>query len=857
MMKSFILLALVPQVSPSPVPIQCRAAFGKNQNPMLQKLITISPSQINDGYCDCPLDGIDEPNTSACSGSIDGGWAGVLPKYKPTDEKAAQISNYFVCHQQPNLKLPLSRVNDGICDCCDGSDEVLSTTTTSTSSPTATTCPDICDIVLAAEREAKQKVINDYNIGSQKRLDSISQYKQWYTDSETKVEQMKNVELNTMEREYHDTIKKIKDSKYALAVNWMTTIDTTVNQQIFIKELFSIDEYDSSNLSSFIIGLCKLSGELSNDNVANDRCVAFDRASLDLGYLWEYGSSSDSDELPDYTTVGDDIPNLIAYAEKIILRLDGKDTFKDRVKTNNKKVDKRSADHRPEDSSGDDPYGDDWHDEHDYHYDDDYVENDDEFDKYNEESVEDEGDATEDKDEEEDTEGCDKMCPMDVYECPNGSFKSRDPCNDCNFEQCEGEDDKQLSANERLLKSLLDDVPLDRSLFKKQSDMLLKKISVFEEEAKEAAEEAAKNTDADDEGNDESSSEVDNETTEEADNGIDPMAYRMVKTNIKKHLANISRGETAARSTARFIASMIDREGDQALQVALRQLAIMTIYHSCVSVEDLAELIFSTAKTLRSAADDSPCPTSWDTMCSPSTKQSEYPPLFIVEAAQRRCEQRSISGVCPVVAQVDDEVDIPASISDGYYNYYAPQTCNPDDGVTKHFTSIDSLHQKPTEIKALNKQKDDIDRKKKSLTKKIEDLERDLVGGDGGNSKYGVGGELYSMRDTCFKVESGKYEYETCIFGKATQRDIGQSSGGTNLGNYEKIDFENGVRTLKWGGGTKCWNGPVRSAEVEVTCGAETKLLTANEPDTCRYVLTMESPIACDDTFKKTRVNTK
>jgi len=827
---------------------------------MLQKLITISPSQINDGYCDCPLDGIDEPNTSACSGSIDGGWAGVSSKYKSTDEKAAQISSYFVCHQQPNLKLPLSRVNDGICDCCDGSDEVPSTTTTSTSSTITNKCPDNCDVVLAAEREARQKVINDYNIGSQKRLDSISQYKQWYADSESKVEQMKNVELNTMEREYHDTIKKIKDSKYALAINWMTTIDTTVNQNIFIKELFSIDEYDSSNLSSFIIGLCKISGELSNENVANDRCVAFDRASLDIGYLWEYGSSDD-EELPNYTTVGDDIPDLIAYTEKIILRLDGKDTVKDRVKSNNKKVDKRPADPLL-DSSGDDPYGDDWHDEHDYHYDDDYVERDDEFDEYNEESVEDEGDATEEKDEEEDTEGCDMICPMDVHECPDGKFKSRDPCNDCDFEQCEGGDDKQLSANERLLKSLLDDVPLDRSLFKKQSDMLLKKISVFEEEAKEAAEEAAESAaEADgegDNGDDESSKGAEDITEEEeaSSNEVDPMAYRMVKTSIKKHLANIYRGETAARSTARFIASMIDREGDQALQIALRQLAIMTIYHSCVSVEDLAELIFSTAKSLRSAADDSPCPTSWDAMCSPSTKQSEYPPSFIVEAAQRRCKQRSTSGVCPLVAQVDNEVDIPASISDGYYNYYAPQTCNSDDGMTKHFTSIDSLHQKPTEIKDLNKQKDDIDRKKKSLTKKIEDLERDLVGGEGGNSKYGVGGELYSMRDTCFKVESGKYEYETCIFGKATQRDIGQTSGGTNLGNYEKIEFENGVRTLKWGGGTKCWNGPVRSAEVEVTCGAETKLLTANEPDTCRYVFTMESPIGCDDTFKKTHVNT-
>jgi hypothetical protein len=30
---------------------------------------------INDGYCDCPLDGKDEPDTEACSGS--NGWPGL------------------------------------------------------------------------------------------------------------------------------------------------------------------------------------------------------------------------------------------------------------------------------------------------------------------------------------------------------------------------------------------------------------------------------------------------------------------------------------------------------------------------------------------------------------------------------------------------------------------------------------------------------------------------------------------------------------------------------------------------------------------------------------------------------------
>ena len=107
------------------------------------------------------------------------------------------------------------------------------------------------------------------------------------------------------------------------------------------------------------------------------------------------------------------------------------------------------------------------------------------------------------------------------------------------------------------------------------------------------------------------------------------------------------------------------------------------------------------------------------------------------------------------------------------------------------------------------------------------------------------------MRDTCHKIESGKYEYELCIFGKATQRDIGQKSGGTNLGSWYKVQTDDdGQRTLLWHKGTKCWNGPMRSAEVVVTCGRLTKILTADEPETCRYVFTMESPIACDEKFK-------
>lgn len=66
--------------------------------------ILLEIDQINDGICDCP-DGSDEPGTGACGAS----------------------GPQFYC--QNNLFIPRfisqSKVNDGVCDCCDCSDEVL------------------------------------------------------------------------------------------------------------------------------------------------------------------------------------------------------------------------------------------------------------------------------------------------------------------------------------------------------------------------------------------------------------------------------------------------------------------------------------------------------------------------------------------------------------------------------------------------------------------------------------------------------------------------------------------------------------------------------------------------------------
>ena len=75
----------------------------------------VTAAMINDDYCDC---GYDEPHTAACSVSDIRG---------PVETTAAAVesSRSFWCVNTGWRGSPLlvSRLGDGICDCCDGSDE--------------------------------------------------------------------------------------------------------------------------------------------------------------------------------------------------------------------------------------------------------------------------------------------------------------------------------------------------------------------------------------------------------------------------------------------------------------------------------------------------------------------------------------------------------------------------------------------------------------------------------------------------------------------------------------------------------------------------------------------------------------
>eukprot|EP00808_Paulinella_micropora_P022877 g62768.t1 len=108
---------------------EIRGAISKSRRAIYQEAVThgtltcsggisVSSDKVNDNYCDCPEDGLDEPGTSACAkGHFE---CPITTACLEVHDKLKRLSNNLC---RTFSQIPSSQVDDGVCDCCDGSDE--------------------------------------------------------------------------------------------------------------------------------------------------------------------------------------------------------------------------------------------------------------------------------------------------------------------------------------------------------------------------------------------------------------------------------------------------------------------------------------------------------------------------------------------------------------------------------------------------------------------------------------------------------------------------------------------------------------------------------------------------------------
>ena len=360
---------------------------------------------------------------------------------------------------------------------------------------------------------------------------------------------------------------------------------------------------------------------------------------------------------------------------------------------------------------------------------------------------------------------------------------------------------------------------------------------------------------------------MEEETTAE-DEVVDPMAMQMLRSNLSHRIESIQRGNRLTETSSILIKSLSDLDDNHIELVTWMRLAAGTILHSDIGVADVVDIV-----ALYDVKEVESCISPYTALCSPTDmktadgKHLVFPTLETLHHISDRCQHRQANNnnnnnnnsnnqCANNDSSNENDNGIPSTIPDGYLDYYTVVPRKEDDPYAKILLQMQMEDEIISTIHELMESYDEANEILLELNKELEELQESIGGND--ETYYGVDGEIHALKDECLEMEAGgKYSYELCLFGSASQRDIGATSGGTNLGKWDGVknndDNNNGERIFMWTGGAKCWNGPVRSATAYVTCGTETKLLSAEEPNVCQYEFQIESYIACDEAFKNTK----